>query len=155
MRRHAGMTRTRRRMRSHMTRMRINQASTQDETPTAMHALESAARIGGTDKSNNQLDDDGERGLGSGRKRQRQQQHGQAPTVDFGNMADDDEGTTEAHTFTPRQRPVTRRPNRASGTAATRHPKSWRRQPAADPIARRGHRRCAFIFGVRSPHIIF
>ena len=61
-----------------------------------MHASELVARIGGGDKSNNQLDDDGERGWGSGRKRQRQQQHGRALAVDFGNMANDDEGTTEA-----------------------------------------------------------
>ena len=57
-------------------------ARRQDETPNATRASESAARISGTDKSNNQLDDDGERGLGSGRKRPRQQQHGQAPAVD-------------------------------------------------------------------------
>jgi len=50
---------------------------TQDETPTATRASESAARIGELDKSNNQLDDEGE---GSGRKQQRQQQHGRAPT---------------------------------------------------------------------------
>jgi hypothetical protein len=53
-----------------------HRARRQDETPTATHALESAARIGGTDKSNKQLDDDddGERGRGSGQKRPRQQQ---------------------------------------------------------------------------------
>jgi len=112
--------------------MRINQASTQDETPTAMHALESAARIGGTDKSNNQLDDDGERGRGSGRKQQRQQQHAWALAIDFGKMADNDEGTTEATMFTPRQRHVARRPNRVLGTTATQCPKLRRCQLAAD-----------------------
>ena len=48
--------------------MRSSQARTQV-------ASESAARIGGTDKSINQLDDEGERGRSSGRKRQRQPQH--------------------------------------------------------------------------------
>ncbi len=72
-----------------MTRMRSSQALTQDKTPTATRASESAARIGRTDKSNNQLDDDGERGWGSGRKQHRQQQHGRATAVNFGKMADD------------------------------------------------------------------
>jgi len=49
-------------------------ARRQDETPTTMRALESVARIGGTDKSNNQLDDDSERGRGSSQKQPRQQQ---------------------------------------------------------------------------------
>jgi hypothetical protein len=55
--------------------MRSRRARTQDEIPTAMLAWKSVARIGGTDKSNNQLDNDGERGRASGQKRQRQQQH--------------------------------------------------------------------------------
>ena len=53
---------------------KARRARRQDETPTATRALESVARIGGTDKSNNQLDDGGERGRGSGRKQPRQQQ---------------------------------------------------------------------------------
>jgi hypothetical protein len=141
------LTRTRRGTHPDMTRLRSSRALTQDKTPNAMHASELVARIGGGDKSNNQLDDDGERGRGSGRKRQRQQQHGRALAVNFGKMANDDEGTTEATTFAPRQRPIARRPNRASGTAATRHPKLRRCQPAADPIARRGHPCRAFFFG--------
>ena len=48
-----------------------------------MRASELAALIGGMDKSNNQLEDDSERGRGSGRKRQWQQQHGRAPAVDL------------------------------------------------------------------------
>ena len=53
----------------------------QDKTPTTL------AGIGGMEKSNNQLDDASERGRGSGQKRQRQQQHGWAPAVDFSKMA--------------------------------------------------------------------
>ena len=53
---------------------KVRRARRQDETPTATRALESVARICGTDKSNNQLDDGGERGQGSGRKQPRQQQ---------------------------------------------------------------------------------
>jgi hypothetical protein len=48
-----------------------------------MRASELAALIGGTDKSNNQLEDDSKRGRGSGRKRQWQQQHGRAPAVNL------------------------------------------------------------------------
>jgi len=59
----------------------------QDKTPTATRASESSAGIGGMEKSNNQLDDASERGRGSGQKRQRQQQHGRAPAVDFSKMA--------------------------------------------------------------------
>ena len=65
------------------TRMRSSRARTQNKTLTATCALESAAPIGRTDKSNYQLEDDGERGRDSGRKRQRQQQHGRAPAVNF------------------------------------------------------------------------
>ena len=65
------------------TRMRSSRARTQNKTLTATCALESAAPIGRTDKSNYQLEDDGERGRDSGRKRQRKQQHGRAPAVDL------------------------------------------------------------------------
>ena len=65
------------------TRMRSSRARTQYKTLTATCALESAAPIGRIDKSNYQLEDDGERGRDSGRKRQRQQQHGRAPAVNF------------------------------------------------------------------------
>ena len=63
--------------------MPSSRARTQDKTSTATGASESAALIGGEDKSNSQLYDDGERGRGSGRKRQRQQQHERAPVVDL------------------------------------------------------------------------
>jgi hypothetical protein len=49
--------------------MHSSRAQTQNKTPTVTRELESAIRIGGTDKSKNQLDDDGKRGWGSGRKR--------------------------------------------------------------------------------------
>ena len=99
-------------------RRRSSQALTQDKTLTTTRALESAARIGGTYKSNNKLDDDGKRGCGSGRKQLQQQQHGWATTVNFSKMTNDNEGTTEATTFTPRKRPIARWPNRVLGTAA-------------------------------------
>jgi hypothetical protein len=63
--------------------MHSSRAQTQNKTPTVTRELESATRIGGTDKSKNQLDDDGKRGWGSGQKRHWQQQHGRAPAVDL------------------------------------------------------------------------
>jgi hypothetical protein len=63
--------------------MHSSRAQTQNKTPTVTRELESATRIGGTDKSKNQLDDKGKRGWGSGRKRHWQQQHGRAPAVDL------------------------------------------------------------------------
>jgi hypothetical protein len=95
-------------------------ARRQDETPTTTRTSELAARISGTDKSNNQLDDDSERGRGSGRKLPRQQQRGRAPTIDFG---------LKWPTTTKGQRRRPRSPaNCASGTAPTRRTKSRRCQ---------------------------
>ena len=130
---------------SGMMRRRSSQALTQDKTLTTTRALESAARIGGTYKSNNKLDDDGKRGCGSGRKQLQQQQHGWTTTVYFSKMTNDNKGTMEATTFAPRQRPGARRPSRTAGTTATRLPKLRRRQPpATGPIAWQGHCRRLF-----------
>ena len=82
--------------------MHSSQVRTQNETPTATRTSELAACISGTDKFNNQLEDDGKRGRGTGREQQRQQQNGQAPAVNlhclqWQRLAAEFKGTTDGY----------------------------------------------------------